>query len=62
VTSDTGTGIVHCAPAFGMEDYKVCLKNKLIQPDNPPMPLDENGRFLAPVKDYLGIYVKDADN
>lgn len=25
VTSDTGTGIVHCAPAFGEDDYRVCL-------------------------------------
>ncbi len=23
VTSDTGTGIVHCAPGFGEDDYKV---------------------------------------
>ena len=26
VTDDAGTGIVHCAPAFGEEDYKVCLR------------------------------------
>jgi isoleucyl-tRNA synthetase len=25
VTKDTGTGIVHCAPAFGDEDYQVCI-------------------------------------
>lgn len=26
VTDDTGTGVVHCAPGFGAEDYKVCVK------------------------------------
>ena len=25
VTSDSGTGIVHQAPAFGEDDYRVCL-------------------------------------
>ena len=25
VTSDTGTGIVHCAPGFGEDDYASCL-------------------------------------
>lgn len=25
VTKDTGTGIVHCAPGFGEDDYQVCL-------------------------------------
>ena len=23
-----GTGIVHCAPAFGEDDYRVCIANK----------------------------------
>lgn len=45
VTDDVGTGVVHCAPGFGADDYKVCLKNGLIKPDNPPVPLDANGRF-----------------
>jgi isoleucyl-tRNA synthetase len=25
VTKDAGTGIVHCAPGFGVDDYDVCL-------------------------------------
>lgn len=25
VTTDAGTGVVHCAPGFGEEDYKACL-------------------------------------
>ncbi len=27
VTADSGTGVVHCAPAFGEDDYRVCLAN-----------------------------------
>ena len=27
VTADSGTGVVHCAPAFGEEDMRVCLAN-----------------------------------
>jgi isoleucyl-tRNA synthetase len=30
VTDDSGTGIVHCAPAFGEEDYRVCIENKIL--------------------------------
>ena len=31
VTNESGTGIVHCAPAFGEEDYRVCLQEGVIQ-------------------------------
>lgn len=30
VTDDSGTGIVHCAPAFGEDDYRVCTENQVI--------------------------------
>jgi isoleucyl-tRNA synthetase len=49
------------APAFGEEDYKICVKNKIIKPDDPPCPLDSNGNFTAVVSDYQGIYIKEAD-
>ena len=61
VTDSDGTGIVHCAPGFGEEDYKLCVEKKIIHPDNPPVPLDENGRFTKEVSTYAGMYVKDAD-
>jgi isoleucyl-tRNA synthetase len=35
VTADNGTGIVHCAPAFGEDDMRVCLANS--EPDPPRM-------------------------
>ena len=27
VTADSGTGVVHCAPAFGEDDMRVCIAN-----------------------------------
>ncbi|THG07358.1 hypothetical protein TEA_025863 [Camellia sinensis var. sinensis] len=34
VTSDSGTGVVHMAPAFGEDDYRVCTENQIIIKDN----------------------------
>lgn len=62
VTSDSGTGIVHNAPAFGEDDHRVCLDNGIIREDMPiPNPVDDAGRFTAEVTDFAGVYVKDAD-
>jgi len=33
VTSDAGTGVVHCAPGFGADDYKTCVKAGIIRPE-----------------------------
>lgn len=54
VTADTGTGIVHIAPGYGEEDYKVCCKNKIIRADDPLDPLDANGFFEDSVTDFKG--------
>lgn len=61
VTADAGTGLVHCAPGFGEEDFTICVKNKIIHPGNPPCPVDSNGRFTTPVLDYKGMHIKDTD-
>lgn len=62
VTSDSGTGIVHSAPAFGEEDYSVCLANNVFKEDDPfPNPVDATGRFTEEVTDFASMYVKDAD-
>lgn len=62
VTDDSGTGVVHCAPAFGEDDYRVCLENKIIKvgPDLI-VAVDDDGRFIERVSDFKGRYVKDAD-
>ncbi len=40
VNQESGTGIVHCAPGFGEEDYQACLKTGLVQPGGAPVPID----------------------
>lgn len=62
VSNDSGTGIVHCAPGFGEEDFNVCLKHGIIVKGGKIVcPIDDNGCFTSEVSDYSGVYVKDAD-
>jgi isoleucyl-tRNA synthetase len=58
VTVESGTGVVHQAPAFGEDDYRV-LKAAGIEAFVCPVTL--NGRFTEEVSDFAGQYVKDAD-
>jgi isoleucyl-tRNA synthetase len=57
VTTDSGTGIVHQAPAFGEDDYQVGLREGL--PVIRPMGL--TGIFDERVPDFAGQFAKDAD-
>ncbi|XP_039230249.1 isoleucine--tRNA ligase, cytoplasmic [Drosophila yakuba] len=62
VTEDSGTGIVHNAPYFGEDDYRVCLAAGLITKSSEVLcPVDEAGRFTNEASDFEGQYVKDAD-
>jgi isoleucyl-tRNA synthetase len=68
VTTDDGTGIVHLAPAFGEDDYRVAAAAGLFAPDRPQTllnPVGVDGRFDARVRSYRGRsyegrFVKDA--
>lgn len=61
VTDDSGTGIVHCAPGFGEDDYRVCLAANIIKKGEDVCPVDPNGRFTSKIADWNGKYVKDCD-
>ena len=62
VTSESGTGIVHQAPYFGEDDYRVCLAAGLINKLGPIVcPVDSAGLFTAEVSHFKGLYVKEAD-
>ena len=62
VTEEGGTGIVHQAPAFGEDDYRVCLANGIISKgEDLPCPVDANGRFTEEVTHFVGRAVKKAD-
>jgi len=55
VTTEDGTGIVHTAPAFGADDYKVGKKNNL----GILTLVDKEGKFVEGVGEFSGRYVKD---
>ncbi|KAM3878504.1 isoleucine--tRNA ligase, cytoplasmic [Diretmus argenteus] len=62
VREEEGTGVVHQAPYFGADDYRVCTEYNIIQRDQAPIcPVDASGCFTAEVTDFVGQYVKDAD-
>ncbi|EAQ86998.1 hypothetical protein CHGG_08251 [Chaetomium globosum CBS 148.51] len=62
VTDDSGTGIVHQAPAFGEDDYNVAIENGIVTERRPPPdPVDDTGRFTSKVSDFAGMGVKEAD-
>ncbi|MGO8684675.1 MAG: isoleucine--tRNA ligase, partial [Thermoleophilia bacterium] len=57
VTTTDGTGIVHIAPAFGEDDMKVGQENDLPVVNA----VDTEGKFVAAVTPWAGLFVKDAD-
>jgi isoleucyl-tRNA synthetase len=60
VTTEDGTGIVHIAPSFGADDFKVAKQNGI----GSLTLVDKRGRFLPVVSDgiflYGNEYVKEA--
>lgn len=57
VSLDSGSGLVHLAPAFGEDDFRVCKDKgmgflQLLKPD---------GRFPEEVTDFAGRFCKEAD-
>ena len=55
VTTEDGTGIVHTAPAFGADDFKVGKKNNL----GILILVDKQGKFIDGVDEFSGRYVKN---
>ncbi len=67
VTTGDGTGIVHLAPAFGEDDYRVAAEAGIFDPSDPATllnPVRPDGTFDGRVRgrggaSYEGRYVKD---
>ncbi|VXB99932.1 isoleucine--tRNA ligase [Nocardioides sp. AX2bis] len=57
VTTTDGTGVVHTAGAFGEVDKEVTDREGI----EAVMPVGKDGRFTAPVVDYAGMNVFDAN-
>ncbi|WP_391209346.1 isoleucine--tRNA ligase [Psychrobacillus sp. L4] len=57
VSSESGTGIVHIAPAYGEDDYKVVKENGISFVNV----VDEKGKYTSEVIGFEGRFVKDCD-
>jgi len=57
VTLEQGTGIVHCAPSHGPDDFNLCLKHGIKSLDT----IDDDGRYTKHIKKFEGIHIFKAD-
>ncbi|MCS7459435.1 isoleucine--tRNA ligase [Paenibacillus doosanensis] len=57
VTDNSGTGIVHIAPAHGEDDYKAAMKHGI----SMLSVVNAAGRYIDEVTDLAGKFVKDCD-
>ena len=58
VTTDDGTGLVHIAPAYGEDDFRVCRENGMNAFADP---LDDACAFTDALPEYAGRFCKDCD-
>ncbi|MDC3026945.1 isoleucine--tRNA ligase [Gammaproteobacteria bacterium] len=58
VTDEMGTGLVHTAPAHGMDDYHACLGKDL----DFRSPVDEKGEFIKSQEFVGGLNLEEANN
>jgi isoleucyl-tRNA synthetase len=57
VSTEDGTGIVHMAPAYGEDDFRICRAAGIELVD----PLDAEARFTSKVPEFEGQNCKEAD-
>ncbi len=57
VTIDQGTGIVHCAPSHGPDDFNLCLNNGIKAIET----VDGDGKYTKNVKSFEGIHIFKAN-
>lgn len=60
VSTEDGTGIVHIAPTFGADDFRIAQKYDIppLMVDGEPL-VNNKGQFVEEVTDFAGRYVKD---
>ena len=64
VTTEDGTGLVHIAPAFGEDDYRVAAENGIFDPTDASTlynPVGLDGKFDQRVSGFEGRFVKDPE-
>jgi isoleucyl-tRNA synthetase len=60
VTLDTGTGIVHSAPAYGVEDFESCRRYGM-RDEDILTPVQGDGRFVKSLPLFGGSMIWDAN-
>ena len=58
VTIEQGTGIVHCAPSHGPDDFNLCLKHGIKAIET----VDGDGKYTKNVKLFEGIHIFKANS
>lgn len=65
VSTEDGTGIVHIAPTFGSDDFRVAQQNDIPaimvkDETGKEVPIvDRQGKFVNEITDFAGMYVKN---
>ncbi len=57
VNLEQGTGIVHCAPSHGPDDFNLCLKNNIPS----KYTVDDSGRYTKEIPYFDNLHVFKAD-
>jgi isoleucyl-tRNA synthetase len=60
VTLDTGTGIVHSAPAYGVEDFVSCRRYGL-KDEDILTPVQSDGRYVENLPEFGGLHIWKAN-
>ena len=61
VTLDSGTGCVHTAPGFGVEDFEVCMKPEYKSMFKIIVPVNEKGILTEEAGEFAGLKTADAN-
>ena len=57
VTTEQGTGIVHCAPSHGPDDFNLCLNNNIKAIET----VDGDGKYTNNIKIFEGLHIFKAN-
>ena len=57
VTTEQGTGVVHCAPSHGPDDFNLCINNGIKAIET----VDGDGKYTSNVKLFEGVHIFKAN-
>ena len=57
VTTEQGSGIVHCAPSHGPDDYNLCLNNGIKALET----VDDDGVYTKHILNFEGVHIFKAN-